>query len=183
MSFFRHREIYESDVRRAVRERRQHHSRPHRLDEFPAGLFLGLFSNRARLRFTSQIHFALKLSFRSSVFIEHSASTFKHAVKERVKVAFGTDAGALSLGNTAWDSEIPAQQFRLMVDFGMDPMQAIKSGTSVAAELLGMKNQVGSVSLGTFADIIAAPGDPLKDIQQLKSVDFFIKDGKQVTKQ
>jgi imidazolonepropionase-like amidohydrolase len=110
-----------------------------------------------------------------------SVSTFQRAMKEQVKIAFGTDAGATSLENTAWDAANPAQQFGLMVDLGMEPMQAIKSATSVAAELLGMKDQLGSVTAGRLADIIAVPGDPLKDIRQLERVDFVMRDGKRIS--
>lgn len=110
-----------------------------------------------------------------------SISTFQRAVKQGVIIAFGTDAGALE--KTPWETSNPAQQFALMVDLGMEPMQAIKSGTSVAAKLLGMENQIGSLTVGKFADIIAVPGNPLQDIRQLEHVDFVMKDGKQVNKQ
>jgi imidazolonepropionase-like amidohydrolase len=109
-----------------------------------------------------------------------SVSTFQRAMKEQVKIAFGTDAGAISLEGTDWNSANPAQQFGLMVDLGMEPIQAIKSGTSVAAELLGMKDQLGSIIAGKLADIIAVPGDPLNDIRQLERVDFVMKDGKRI---
>lgn len=112
-----------------------------------------------------------------------SVSTFKRAVNEGVTIAFGTDAGALSLENSPWGTANPTEQFRLMVDLGMDPMQAIKSGTSIAAQLLDMKDQVGSISVGKFADIIAVPGDPLKDIRILEQVDFVMKDGKRISKE
>jgi imidazolonepropionase-like amidohydrolase len=111
---------------------------------------------------------------------QQSVSTFQRAMKEQVKIAFGTDAGATSLEGTDWDNANPAQQFGLMVDLGMEPIQAIKSGTSVAAELLGMQDQLGSINVGKFADIISVPGDPLKDIRQLERVDFVMKDGKRI---
>jgi imidazolonepropionase-like amidohydrolase len=104
-------------------------------------------------------------------------------VKEGVTIAFGTDAGALSLEDSSWDKANPAAQFRLMVNLGMKPMQAIKSATSVAAALLDMKVNVGSISVGKLADIIAVPGDPLKDIGQLEQVDFVMKDGKRISKE
>jgi imidazolonepropionase-like amidohydrolase len=111
---------------------------------------------------------------------QQSVSTFQRAMKEQVKIAFGTDAGAISLEGTDWHSANPAQQFGLMVDLGMEPIQAIKSGTSVAAELLGMKDQLGSITAGKLADIIAVLGDPLNNIRQLERVDFVMKDGKQI---
>ncbi len=112
---------------------------------------------------------------------QRSVSTFRRALKEQVKIAFGTDAGAISIHSTVWKESNPAQQYGLMVDLGMDPMQAIKSGTSIAAELLGMKDRVGSITKGKLADIIAVPGDPLSDIHQLERVDFVMKDGKRIT--
>ena len=114
---------------------------------------------------------------------QQSVSTFRRALKERVKIAFGTDAGAISIQSTVWKESNPAQQFGLMVDLGMEPMQAIKSGTSVAAELVGMKDQLGSITAGRLADIVAVPGDPLDDIRQLERVDFVMKDGKRIAKE
>jgi imidazolonepropionase-like amidohydrolase len=110
-----------------------------------------------------------------------SVSTFPRALRQGVTIAFGTDAGALE--KTPWETAKPTQQFGLMVDLGMEPMQAIKSGTSIAAKLLGMENQIGSLTVGKFADIIAVPGNPLKDMRQLEHVGFVMKDGKQITKQ
>ena len=65
-----------------------------------------------------------------------------------------------------------------MVQFGMTPMQAIQSATSRAAEMLGMKGQLGAVAPGALADIIAVSGDPLKDVKVLEKVTFVMKDGK-----
>ena len=112
---------------------------------------------------------------------QRSVSTFQRALKAQVKIAFGTDAGAISIESTVWKESNPAQQFGLMVDLGMEPLQSIKSGTSVAAELLGMEDRLGSITKGKLADIIAIPGDPLSDIRQLERVDFVMKDGKRIT--
>jgi imidazolonepropionase-like amidohydrolase len=65
-----------------------------------------------------------------------------------------------------------------MVGFGMSPMDAIKSATSRAAEMLDMSGQIGVLAPGAFADIVAVPGDPLRDITQLGRVQFVMKDGK-----
>ena len=65
-----------------------------------------------------------------------------------------------------------------MVDFGMSPMDAIKSATSRAAVMLDMEGQIGVVAPGAFADIIAMDGDPLRDIKVLGTVPFVMKDGK-----
>lgn len=98
--------------------------------------------------------------------------TFAKAVKAGVKIAFGTDAGGFS-----W-LENQAKEFSYMVKWGMTPMQAIRSATTVAAELLDMKGKIGEISPGAFADIIAVKGDPLADISVLEHVAFVMKDGK-----
>jgi imidazolonepropionase-like amidohydrolase len=64
-----------------------------------------------------------------------------------------------------------------MVKYGMTPMQAIRSATTVAAEMLGMQQQVGTVEAGKLADIVAVPGDPLGDVGALEKIDFVMKGG------
>jgi imidazolonepropionase-like amidohydrolase len=100
--------------------------------------------------------------------------SFKKALKAGVKVVFGTDMGGIP-----WTESI-AQEFPRMVDLGMSPMDAIKSATSRAAEMLDMAGQIGVVAAGAYADIVALPGDPVKDIKQLGNVQFVMKDGKVV---
>jgi imidazolonepropionase-like amidohydrolase len=68
-------------------------------------------------------------------------------------------------------------EFGYMIEAGMKPMEAIKAATISAAELLGMKDQVGSVEVGKFADIVALDGDPLKDSKVFGKVVFVMKDG------
>ena len=97
--------------------------------------------------------------------------TFKRARAAGVKIAYGTDAGAFEWTIT------PAMQLPTMVRYGMTPMEAIKSVTSVASELFGWQDQVGTVEAGKFADVVAVSGDPLKDISVLEKVDFVMKDG------
>lgn len=65
-----------------------------------------------------------------------------------------------------------------MVDFGMSPMDAIKSATSRPAEMLDRAGQIGVIAPGAFADVIAVAGDPLRDIKELGNVRFVMKDGK-----
>ena len=65
-----------------------------------------------------------------------------------------------------------------MVEFGMTPMAAIQSATSKGAEMLGMSGEIGVVAPGAYADIIAVPGDPLKNVADLETVQFVMKDGK-----
>jgi imidazolonepropionase-like amidohydrolase len=97
--------------------------------------------------------------------------TFRRALKAGVKIAFGTDAGGF-----AW-TENPAKEFPYMVNWGMAPMQAIHSATVTASELLGMQEEVGTIEVGKYADIVAVPGDPLTDITALQKVDFVMKGG------
>ena len=97
--------------------------------------------------------------------------SFQRAMKAGVKIAFGTDAGGFS-----WDEPI-AQEFPRMVEFGMSPMDAIRSATSRAAELLDMAGEVGTIAPGAYADVIAVSGDPLRDVSVLKNVTFVMKDG------
>lgn len=101
---------------------------------------------------------------------EHEVS-FKKALKAGVKIAFGTDMGGIP-----WTEPI-ANEFGWMVKFGMSPMDAVKSATSNAANLLEMKGEIGVIAPGAFADIIAVQGDPLANIDALKNATFVMKDG------
>ncbi len=108
----------------------------------------------------------------NKVFSEVLPATFNKALKAGVKIAFGTDAGGFD-----W-TENEAKEFSYMVKWGMTPMQAIKSATTVAAELLDMKGKIGEISPGAFADIVAVKADPLKGINALEQVGFVMKDGR-----
>ena len=98
--------------------------------------------------------------------------SFPKALHAGVKIVFGTDIGGIS-----WSEPI-AQEFPHMVDLGMPPMDAIKSATSRAAEMLDMQGQIGLIAPGASADIVAVNGDPLADIKILQNVQFVMKDGK-----
>ena len=89
-----------------------------------------------------------------------------------VKIAFGTDVGGFP-----WNAIPIAKEFEYYVQYGMTPMQAIQSATTVAAELLGEGNNIGSIAAGRFADIVAVSGDPLQDIRELQRVKFVMKGG------
>lgn len=95
---------------------------------------------------------------------------FARAYRAGVRIAFGTDTGVSAHGENA-------QEFGYMVNGGMPPMAAIKSATSVAAELLGVRETLGTVQAGKLADIIAVKGDPLADIGVLREVKFVMKEG------
>ena len=96
--------------------------------------------------------------------------SFKRALKGKVNIAFGTDSGVSKHGTNA-------REFVLMVKYGMDSEETIKSATINAAELLGMYDKIGSIENGKIADIIAVDGDPLKDISVLQNVQFVMKSG------
>jgi imidazolonepropionase-like amidohydrolase len=102
------------------------------------------------------------------------AKAFGLAVRKGVKITYGTDAGGY-----AW-TENQAKEFSYMVRYGMTPMQAIQSATTVAAELLERPNDMGAIEVGKYADIIAVTGDPLRDITELERVRFVMKGGEVV---
>jgi len=96
---------------------------------------------------------------------------FQAAVEAGVNIAYGTDAGVYPHGQNG-------RQFAYMVKWGLTPMQAIQSATIGNAELFGLKSEIGSISIGKSADIIAVGGDPIADVKELESVDFVMKSGR-----
>jgi len=103
---------------------------------------------------------------------ELQRENFPKAIKKGVKIALGTDAGGFD-----WKALNEAKEFEYYVQYGMTPMQAIRAGTSTAAELLGWGDKLGVIEPGKWADIVAISGDPLKDINELQSVKFVMKGG------
>jgi imidazolonepropionase-like amidohydrolase len=104
--------------------------------------------------------------------VDAERTAFQKALKKNVKIVFGTDAGGFD-----WKELNQAKEFEYYVQYGMTPMQAIRSATSGAAELLGWKDKVGAIEGGQWADIVAVSGDPLKDISELSRVKFVMKGG------
>lgn len=96
---------------------------------------------------------------------------FRDAVRLGVKIGFGTDSAVSPHG-------INAREFTLMTGLGMKPIAALRSATSVDAELLGIAARVGTLEPGKLADVIAMPGDPTVDIAATGSVAFVMKEGK-----
>src|SRR3977135_3928854 len=96
---------------------------------------------------------------------------FRNAVKIGVKISLGTDAAVFPHGQNA-------KEFKLMVDLGMAPIEALKAGTSNDADLFGIAQKVGTLEKGKLADIIAMPGDPTADITATEHVSFVMKEGK-----
>jgi imidazolonepropionase-like amidohydrolase len=96
---------------------------------------------------------------------------FRDAVKMGVRISFGTDAAVYPHGQNA-------KEFKLMVDLGMNPIDALKSATANNAELFGIAQKVGTLEKGKLADVIAVPGDPTADITATERVSFVMKEGK-----
>jgi imidazolonepropionase-like amidohydrolase len=94
---------------------------------------------------------------------------FHNALKANVKIAFGTDSGVSPHGRNALE-------FSSLINLGMTPAAALRSATSVDAQLLGLPD-VGTLAAGKLADIIAVAGNPLTDIKQTEHVVFVMKDG------
>ncbi len=92
------------------------------------------------------------------------------AVTKGVKIGLGTDAGVFPHGRNA-------HEFALLVKAGMSPLNALKAGTSVDAELLGLSSLIGTLEKGKSADIVAVPGNPLTDITATERVLFVMKEG------
>lgn len=99
-----------------------------------------------------------------------SFKNMANAVRQGVKIAFGTDSAVYPHG-------LNARQFAVYVKMGMTPAQAIQSATVSAADLLGWKDQTGAIEPGKWADIIAVKADPLADIRALENVSFVMKSG------
>ncbi len=97
--------------------------------------------------------------------------SFARAIREGVKIAFGTDSGVSPHGRNA-------EEFALMIKNGMAPAAAIRSATVDAAELLGLSNRIGTIEAGKDADIIAVAGDPTQDVRLLENVGFVMKHGR-----
>lgn len=93
-----------------------------------------------------------------------------HAIQQGVPVALGTDAAVYPHG-------LNAREFAVYVKLGMTPLQAIRSGTVNASQLLGWSDRVGAIEAGKFADLIAVNGNPLKDITELERVQWVMKGG------
>ena len=98
-------------------------------------------------------------------------ASFKLALKNKVKIAFGTDSGVSKHGDNA-------KEFELLVKYGMTPKQAIKSATVEAAKLLGQSDNLGDLSVGKQADIISVNMNVLDNISELSQVQFVMKGGK-----
>ncbi len=112
-----------------------------------------------------------KIDLNNNEMYKTLASNFNKAYKQGIKMVFGSDSGVYPHGRNA-------EQFDLMIKAGMKEIDAIRSATIVASELLDLKDKTGSIEVGKWADIIAVKGNPLKDITVLENVVFVMKEGK-----
>jgi imidazolonepropionase-like amidohydrolase len=103
--------------------------------------------------------------------VELEREAFGKALKKGVAIAYGTDVGGYP-----W-TENQAQELGIMVRYGMTPAAAIHSATLVAATMLDRKDDLGSLEVGKWADLIAVAKDPLADITELERVTFVMKGG------
>ena len=94
----------------------------------------------------------------------------RKAIAKGVRIGMGTDAAVYPHGRNT-------EEFHLLAALGMSPLDALRAGTSVDAELLGMQTRIGTLEAGKFADVIAMPGDPTQNIRQVEKVYFVMKDG------
>ena len=110
------------------------------------------------------------IQHKADLALKSQDSMVRRALQMGVKIALGTDAAVYPHGNNA-------VEFMLMSNDGMPPAQALRAGTSVAAELLGLATKIGTFEPGKMADIVAVPGNPLEDIKVTQSVFFVMKEG------
>ncbi len=102
--------------------------------------------------------------------IEAINQTVKRALAKGVRIGLGTDAAVYPHGRNV-------EEFHLLADLGMSPLDALRAGTSADAELLGVQNRIGALEPGKLADIVAMPGDPTQNIRQTEKVFFVMKEG------
>jgi len=108
---------------------------------------------------------------------EMSRASFQRALKAGAKIAFSVNAtGARGKQEGPYHGE-EAIEFANMVEYGMMPLQALRSATSIGAANLGWADRVGSVEKGKYADIIAVSGNPAADVTEMERVKFVMKGG------
>ncbi len=116
------------------------------------------------------IYFPPEIMVKARQAIASINQVVQKALAKGVIIGLGTDAGVEPHGRNA-------KEFELMVKLGMKPLDALKAGTSVDAELLGLSKTLGTLAAGKIADVVAVPGDPTKDITATQRVSFVMKEG------
>jgi len=111
-----------------------------------------------------------ELTERQAAITASHRRVFGRAVEKGVRIAYGTDAGWVPHGDNAVD-------FAEMVEYGMAPVDAVRAATIVGAELMQLDSEIGSITAGKLADLIAVRSNPLTNIAALSDVTFVMKDG------
>ena len=104
--------------------------------------------------------------------VEAERKVFQKAMQRHIKIVMGTDVGGFP-----WTKLNEALELKYYVDYGMSPMDAIRTATIVPAEMLGWADHIGTIEPGKFADVIAVSGDPLANISELQNVKFVMREG------
>ena len=103
--------------------------------------------------------------------IKNKRMTFKQALDAGVKICMGGDVGVFAHGDNAREME-------MMVNYGMSPLETLKSATSINADAFQFNDKIGRLKAGLFADIVAVEGNPVADISAIRKVILVMKDGK-----
>jgi imidazolonepropionase-like amidohydrolase len=101
---------------------------------------------------------------------QHKLDSMRRAIQAGIPVAYGTDSGVQPHG-------LNARQLGLFVHAGMTPLQALQSATLTAARLLRQERRLGRLRPGYVGDVVAVPGDPLRDVRVVETPSFVFKDG------
>ncbi|HTV56912.1 MAG TPA: amidohydrolase family protein [Terriglobia bacterium] len=104
-------------------------------------------------------------------FLDYKIQQFRKQIAAGIEFAAGSDVGPFPHGTQA-------EEYVLLVRYGLTPLRAIQAGTLAGAQLLGASDYLGQLTPGYSADVIGVPGDPLRDISVLRRVQFVMKAGK-----
>ena len=115
------------------------------------------------------------IAYKNEQVMKAHSENFKRAHQAGVKIALGTDSGTPFNPHGTVLKEV-----ELLIQNGLSPEEALSAGTRVAADALGLGNEIGTIEVGKLADIVAVNGDPFGDYQLLANVDWVMKEGKTV---